>query len=156
MTSFSLLDIDQRYMVSSDGKVYGPRGEMSPFLTCKGKYRQVSVGGQRKYVHRLVAESFLPNPEGKRDVAHNDGNGLNNHIDNLRWATRKENMADTKLHGTDNAGENHGASKLAASDIEYIRSQKGAYRGVQRELAAQFSIAESTVSQIMNNTRWAV
>lgn len=45
-----------------------------------------------KYVHRIVAEAFIPNPEGKRTVNHIDGDKWNNHVDNLEWATYEENQ----------------------------------------------------------------
>lgn len=42
-------------------------------------------------MHRIVAQAFIPNPENKPEVDHIDGNRQNNHADNLRWNTVKEN-----------------------------------------------------------------
>lgn len=48
--------------------------------------------GVKHYVHRLVAQAFIPNPDNKPDIDHIDTNPLNNHISNLRWVTESENM----------------------------------------------------------------
>lgn len=62
----------------------GKRGYLEITLR-KGAIRR------RFYIHRLVMEYFVPNPENKPCIDHIDGNKLNNQINNLRWVTYKEN-----------------------------------------------------------------
>lgn len=49
-------------------------------------------GIKNKYIHRLVAETFIPNPNNLPQVDHIDGNKANNHVSNLRWVTNHENV----------------------------------------------------------------
>lgn len=55
-------------------------------------YRTVHIpGGKSAMLHRLIAESFIPNPEGKPMVNHIDGHKNNNAVSNLEWVTGSEN-----------------------------------------------------------------
>lgn len=67
----------------------------------------VSLGrGNKQYIHRLVAITFIPNPHNYTEVDHIDTNGLNNHVENLRWVTHEQNMSNelTKTHIKKNTG----------------------------------------------------
>lgn len=90
------------YSVSSLGRIRNTKKETIrvPDINSKGYARLRLVrGGKiiRKFVHRLVAEVFIANPEGKPMVDHIDGDYHNNRLDNLRWATRSENMLNGKV-----------------------------------------------------------
>lgn len=50
----------------------------------------------KHYVHRLVGKTFLPNPEGKPQINHKNGNKLDNSLSNLEWATAAENSNHAK------------------------------------------------------------
>ena len=90
------------YAVTSCGKIWSykykkflkPKCEKNGYM--RVYMRQVSTWKRLdKYVHRLVAEYFIPNPEGKKCINHKDCNRSNNHIDNLEWCTHKENNEQT-------------------------------------------------------------
>lgn len=54
---------------------------------------------KKKYIHRLVAEAFLPNPKNLAQVNHKDGCKAHNHINNLEWCTQQENLLHAKKYG---------------------------------------------------------
>lgn len=62
----------------------------------KDGYMRVKIRreGKKKSipVHRLIAEAFVDNPDGKKCIDHIDANKLNNKVENVRWCTFKENL----------------------------------------------------------------
>ena len=88
-----LLPYDDRgvYYVSSFGRVWNRKNrEWIPKYEYKGRYR-VSLYSHLHILSRVVAMTFIPNPDNKPEVNHKDENSKNDRVDNLEWMTRKEN-----------------------------------------------------------------
>ena len=73
------------------------------------------------FVHVLVAKAFIPNPEGKKQVNHRDGNKENNLVSNLEWMTPKENIKHAFYTGLRKSGCKHFRAKFAAEQVREIR-----------------------------------
>lgn len=79
------VELGKHLLIMSCGQTSQKNGYFMVSLFFEGKHK-------RLYLHRLVAETFIPNPEGKAEVNHKDGNKLNNNLENLEWVTRGENL----------------------------------------------------------------
>jgi hypothetical protein len=100
--------------------------------------------------HSLVLKAFVgPRPLGM-EGCHNDGNPQNNHVNNLRWDTTKNNHADKIAHGTTNRGKRCGNAKLTAAQVIRIRTDSR----LQRLIAADYGVKPSQISRIKSGVRW--
>ncbi len=87
------------YEVSSHGRVRNATTAriLKPNIQNRGYYqaRLCKDGKQKKFsIHRLVAQEFIDNPDSKQVVDHIDHNPANNCVENLRWASGKENQGN--------------------------------------------------------------
>ena len=92
-------------VVTRDGHIYSTKGgrnnkRVHEYYTCVGRNGYVCIKlylhGSKKtlstFVHRLVAQTFIDNPNNYDEVNHIDGNKENNCADNLEWCTHKQNI----------------------------------------------------------------
>lgn len=142
------------YYITDCGKVISNRNNqlkiLKPAFTTY-KYLMVSLSGKSKYIHRLVAENFLE--LDSREVNHIDGNKLNNHVSNLEWCTRSENIKHAFDKGLkSHKREKHPRAKLSEKDIKFIKKNKGII--TQQKMADKFKVHNTTINAIINGRSW--
>ena len=159
-----------RYQVSNLGQVKGidrkdsaGRNSLSEKIliqseTRKGYLRVAltnSDGNTAKYsVHRLVLEAFVdPCPEGM-EGCHNDGNPMNNRLDNLDWKSPQDNWNDRRKHGTASVGEKHPMATITEERVKTIKRQLAA-GAIGKNLAIEHNVSVYVISQINTGKTWS-
>lgn len=94
-SSFGRVRSLDRYIEERSGKKQFRKGQIIKARLNKNGYLQLALNKnskrKMKYVHILIAETFLENHEKLETVNHKDGNKLNNNVDNLEWSSYSDN-----------------------------------------------------------------
>lgn len=140
-----------RYLAGEDGTIVGPSGRIIQGGITKAGHRisNVRLADGRTLCtgqHVIICETFHgPRPEGKQ-VAHGDGNPLNNRPENLSWKTPVANRHDQLAHGT------YG-HKLTPAQVREIRDQPDVPR---RELAERYGVSVGHIGFVLRGQTWQV
>ncbi len=148
------------YFATIDGKIFSypkkTRKGIREIVPHKGSnYNLIDLckdGKIKKYlIHRLIAETFIPNPDNKPQVNHIDGNKRNNRVDNLEWCTASENQKHSISIGLRTCkGEKNSQSKINAEVALSIFKDKRQYK----EISKQYNVSIPTVSDIKRGYSW--
>jgi hypothetical protein len=155
-----------RYTVTTDGQVFsfvsGERRLRKPYN--KDGYMLVRLrdgaGGQQWHsVHRLVATTFIDNPENAPCACHINGIPTDNRASNLRWDSHAGNMRDKRGHGTWGIALSEAQAReikalaIAGRALPWAERRK---RGLtQAAIAARFGVGHTLVSLIASGASWS-
>ena len=151
---------DNHYeIVNEDGVVLRfNRKPVPKFISKAGYYKCTSffinkVNGKRSVYssfHRLVAMTFIPNPDNLDTVNHKDGVKLNNKASNLEWMSLEDNASHAWETGLKISmkGENHGMSKLKQKDVNLIREL---YTYAKEDFLIKMCIDFKTTADVIND-----
>lgn len=116
-------------------------------------YDSDAVSPPSRQIHRLVAITFIPNPNNLPCVNHRDGNKLNNNVNNLEWCSYKQNTQHAISLGLVNPRRpNTSNRKLTDSDVaDIIKQYLNGFSQVY--LANKYNVNQCHISRIINKQR---
>lgn len=147
-----------RYKINDSGEILGLRYHkiLNPDHD-RGGYERVQLydgvnkRAKHKLVHRLVAETFIPNsnPETKTQVNHIDGNKNNNSVSNLEWVSPSENMVHAAKNGLSAIYKAHNTNKKPICQIDKEGNIIEVYESIA-QAAKVIGIHHSLISKVCN------
>ena len=128
---------------------------MPTVLDLMKKDGSVSAGerdGLSKYVrvHRVVAQSFIDNPDNKPEINHINGNKSDNRVLNLEWVTHRENHK----HRISVLKQTSGAAKITKNIADEIRERFANGNITQTALGKEYGLCQQNISLIINRKCW--
>lgn len=151
-----------RYDVSTTGtfRSYVPDGHcriIQPFKRKNG-YPALKLGRKQFSCHRLMALTFIANPDRLKEINHRDGDKANFALDNLEWSTRKLNLQHASRMGllrpNPARGEAAKKSHLTNEDVLAIRREYATGETTQRKLAERYGVDRYAIYAIVNRRTW--
>ena len=146
------------YEVSESGSVRRKGGASVKSHTHGPGYRRLGLylndRRVRCYVHRLVAEAFVPNPRGVPFVNHKNGIKSDNRAGNLEWCTHQENADHAGAHGLRAVGNMFPNSKLNPERVQMIRQLRKFGGLTYKEIAAAFGVHLSIIHDVVTGKTW--
>lgn len=152
--------LNPRYLVTSDGHILSmTNGEPLKPTDLRGYKRchlRIDGKGKSMLVHRVVAITFLDNPENFKEVNHKNGIKHDNRVENLEWVTRERNMSHAFQNGLNtNTGVNNGRCVLTEQLVREIYQRLLDDGGQVKALADEHGVSIGCVARIKSKKNWA-
>ena len=155
-----------RYTIYEDGSVVGPSGKKLKPVKNNCGYGRITLcyEGRRDlvFVHRLVAEAFLPHTSDKDQINHKDKNKYNNAASNLEWVTCSENHMHAFSNGRRGSNPNKNgkvtgaknASAKLTDDLVLEIHRKTQQKIPQRVIASEYGVNQALIYRIAHKQVW--
>lgn len=140
------------YRKDPDGRYHKIRAS---FNNCG--YLRVKIYNQKYFVHRLIAKTFIPNPENYPVVMHLDNDKTNNKLSNLRWGTYSQNTQQAcregrikgyqKGIGNGLRGNNHPNSILTELQRKEVKKLFATGKYTKTELGKKYGVTRVTIAK---------
>lgn len=111
-------------------------------------------------VHRIIAQTFIPNPENKPEVNHKNSIRNDNRVINLEWVTHSENVKHSFYNGIqNNKGQNNPCASLTDEQVLEIRSKytfgkKTKCGKTKAQLAKEYNTTFNVIKQLVQGRTW--
>lgn len=148
---------DTKYLVTEDGRIWSEYTNRFLKPCNNAGYQNISLGGGKKnkrFIHRMVAECYIENPNNYEEVNHINNNRSDNRVENLEWCTTQMNTEHTRKQGRNSKGEEHAHSKVTETDVKEIRKIYANRELSQAKLGAKYGLCQQTVWEIVHNKIW--
>lgn len=144
----------------------GREAIMKPALDSNGYCRTMLKRDDGKIhtikVHRIVAQTFIDNPENKPSVNHINGVRNDNRLENLEWCTHSENLCHSyKIGNSSNRGEKNPCAKLTdAQAMEIIENYTFGRKGLKKgelskvDIAKKYNVPVSVIKRLVQKKTW--
>lgn len=121
------------------------------------QYMKTVMDGRTIRVHRVVAQTWIPNPDGKPFINHINGDKTDNRIENLEWCSNAENIRHAYRTGLEQKqlGEKHHATHLTNEQVRRFKWEWAHDRKMTRKQYAEaLGVSEAAIKDIIRGRSW--